>query len=164
MKQYGITLVLSLLVAAIVVGCSMENPIAIPPETLETMRGELTTFFQDLAAALESNSVDAVLPFYTLPYTYLDTTTGSSVTLTTLDELRTFLLNEIMVGTIEEDEFVSLTFANVSDANSAVIEIDEIWTQTYEGETYSATDHLRIHLRKIGGLWKIQKTELLGWE
>ncbi len=164
MRQYGAVLVLSLLVFVFVAGCSVENPIAIPPETLETIRGELTTFFQGLSAALKSNNVDAVLPFYALPYTYLDATTGSSVTLTTLDELRAFLLNEIMIGTIEKDEFVNLTFVNVPDANTACIQIDEVWVQTYEGETYSATDHLRIYLGKVGGFWKIRKTELLGWE
>lgn len=164
MKWYSITMVLSLLLLVVVAGCSIQNPVAVPPETLETMRGEVTMFFQGLSAALKSNNVDAVLPFYDLPYTYLDVTTGSSVTLTTLDELRTFLLSEIMVGTIEEDEFVNLTFVNVPDANTAVIQVDEVWVQRYEGETYSATDHLRIHLGKVGGFWKIRKTELLGWE
>ncbi|MEN3203576.1 MAG: LuxR C-terminal-related transcriptional regulator, partial [Atribacterota bacterium] len=147
-----------------VAGCSVQNPIAVPPETLETIRGELNSFFQGLSVALKSNNVGAVLPFYTLPYTYLDTTTGSSVTLTTLSELETFLLNEIMTGTIEEDAFANLTFVNVPDAHTAVVRIDETWVQTYEGETYSATDHLQIHLGKVGGFWKIRKTELLGWD
>lgn len=164
MKRYSVVPILFLLVLSIIAGCSVENPIAVPPETLETMRGELVSFFQGLSAALKSNNVDAVLPFYALPYTYLDTTTGSSVTLTTYEELRAFLLNEIMVGTIEEDEFVNLTFVNVPDATTAVVRVDEVWVQTYEGETYSATDHLRIHLGKVWGFWKITKTELLGWD
>lgn len=164
MKLHNVILALFFVVCAVVAGCSVQNPIAVPPETLETIRGELTTFFQGFSGALKSNDVSVVLLFYALPYTYLATTTGSSVTLTTLFELETFLLNEIMTGTIEKDAFHNLTFVNVPDANTAVVRIDETWVQTYEGETYSATDHLQIHLEKVEGFWKIRKTELLGWD
>ncbi|MCX7668368.1 MAG: hypothetical protein N2Z84_05505 [Atribacterota bacterium] len=142
-------------------GCSTTT-VTLPPDTIAQIGAEINQFFADLGSAMESNDVEQVIPFYTLPFDFTDPE-GTSITITTTETLSTVILETFMTGTIQEDTFQNLQITVVDEEN-VVVTVDEVWVQEYEGSVYGGTDHLRVTLVKIEGSWKIRKTELLGWD
>lgn len=160
MKNLSILVSLVLFVL-LMAGCSTTT-VTLPPDTVAQIGAEINQFFADLGNAMESNDVEQVIPFYTLPFDFTEPE-GTSVTITTLETLRTFILETFMTGTVQADTFQNLQITVVDEKN-VVVTVDEVWVQEYEGSVYGGTDHLRITLVKIEGNWKIRKTELLGWD
>ena len=161
MMRNTVMLILPVFFLILVAGCSTTT-VTLPPDTVATIGAEINQFFANLSRAMESNDVEQVLPFYTLPFEYVDFE-GTSVTIATPETLRMFILETAMTGTIQADQFQNLQITVIDEAN-VVVKVDEVWVQEYEGSVYGGTDHLRMTLVKAEGSWKIKKTELLGWE
>lgn len=152
---------LALWCLVLLAGCS-PTTVNLPPDTVAQIGAEINQFFVNLGNAMKSNDVEQVLPFYTLPFEYVDFE-GTSITIATAATLRTFILETSMTGTILEDTFQNLQITVVDETN-VVVKVDEVWVQEEEGTVYGGTDHLRVTLVKTEGNWKIRKTELLGWD
>ncbi|MDI3525572.1 MAG: hypothetical protein PWP60_298 [Candidatus Atribacteria bacterium] len=128
------------------------------------MRMEIEQFFDNYEQALLSNNLDQIITFYTVPYTAADYVSGSKITLSSWEDLRTYLNTYLGLeeSEIVEDSF-ELTDVTFSSETRAIVLAEEHWVQTADGEAWEATDSLRITLIKISGNWKFQKIELLGW-
>lgn len=142
-------------------GCSVTT---VPEETALVLQAEIEQFFDNYKQALLSNDLDQIINFYTVPYTAADYISGSKITLSSWEDLRTYLNNYLG---LEESEIVEESF-EISDVafsseTRAIVLAEEHWVQTADGEAWEATDSLRITLVKTGGNWKFQKMELLGW-
>ncbi|MEN3186425.1 MAG: hypothetical protein ABDK94_02355 [Atribacterota bacterium] len=160
MKNSLVLLLLSLFMF-FMAGCSTST-VTLPPDTIAQIGAEINRFFTDLGNAMESNDVEQVIPFYTLPFEFTEPE-GTSITITTTETLKMFIRETFMAGTVQEDSFQNLKITVVDEEN-VVVTVDEIWVQESEGSVYGGTDHLRITLAKVEGNWRIRKTELLGWD
>lgn len=159
MKKHFWLVVLVLVV--LFAGCSA---ITVPEETASVLRAEIEQFFDNYEQALLSNNLGQIINFYTVPYTAVDYISGSKITLSSWEDLRTYLNNYLG---LEESEIIEESFeisdVTFSSETRAIVLAEEHWIQTADGEAWEATDSLRITLIKTGGNWKFQKMELLGW-
>jgi len=119
-----VTLVSLLLLLLFVAGCSTTT-VTLPPDTVAQIGAEINQFFIDLSNAMKSNDVEQVLPFYTLPFEFVEPE-GTSATIATTETLRTFILETFMTGTVQEDTFQNLRITVVDEEN-AVVSVDEVW-------------------------------------